>query len=299
MPSRYRDAARLKAEILARTGAGEPLHRVCATPGAPSYDTVRTWAKADAAFGEALATARLQGSWRRLWTFDEARAAAFLARARAGEPVKSLCGQPGMPSRVEYMRWKVSQPPFAEAAFALLQRRNAQLGERGGARRRPFDPALADRIVVRLNKGAKLRDVLAADPELPGAVVLTRWRREQPELDRAIRAVHAARKRATAPVPQARIDAVADHIVQGGSLASFARRPGAPSKYVLRGWMRDPRFATAVTQACEHREDWYHDQIQLIAERMSGASARDLDRTMGPLKRQLVRLRRRPRPRSS
>src|SRR5437899_6558701 len=165
MPSPYaRDAPRLKGEIVARVEAGEAVRVVCASPGVPSEYTVRKWARADAAFGDALAAAQRRATWRRLWAFDEAKAAAFLARARAGEPIHTLLGQPGMPSRGAYRRWKAAQAPFAEAAFALLQRRDAQIGERGRARRRAFDPVLAGRIVARLHKGLRLEDLLTRDP---------------------------------------------------------------------------------------------------------------------------------------
>ena len=294
MPSRYRrDAPRLKAEIVARTDAGETLRAICASPDLPAADAVRSWARADAAFAEALAGARRRAAWRRLWTFDEAKAEAFLARARAGEPIKSLLGHPGMPSAKQYHRWRTAQPPFAEATFALRQRSNARLGERGRARRRDFDQVLADRIIVRMNQGSKLADILAADPELPGEVRLARWRRAAPDFDRVLRMIVAARRRAPPAVPVSQARAVVAHIIEGGSFASFSRLPGAPSEGVLRRWMRDPHFAEQVTRACEFREDWYEDQILLIAERTSG-SIREMERATAPLRLQLARLRRRP-----
>jgi hypothetical protein len=299
MPRTYRrDAPRLKAEIVARTDAGETLCAVCASPGLPSELTVRRWASDDAAFGEALAAARRRGAWRRLWAFDEAKAAAFLARWRAGEPMVSLFGQPGMPSRRAYERWKTSQPPFTEVAFALRRRRDAQLGERGRARFRAFDQALADRIVVALNRGfadgLRLRDVLAADPELPCRPTLARWRREQPEFDRVLRMIFAARRAAIKPVPEVFVEEVVDHIVEGGSFLSFSRIPGAPAYTTLRRWMRDPSFAAEVAEACEWREEWLWGQVEDIAMRTPPGPIRQMERAIGPLKRQIVRLRNRP-----
>ena len=61
-----------------------------------------------------------------------------------------------MPSRPTYDRWRTAHTPFAEAAFALRHRRDAQIGERGRARRRVIDQALADRIIVRMRKGLSL-----------------------------------------------------------------------------------------------------------------------------------------------
>jgi len=295
MPSPYRrDAARLKAEILERIAGGERLAAVCASAGMPHGQTVRNWARADAAFGAALEAARGQAAWVRLWGFDEAKAAAFLARARAGEKVHALLREPGAPSRKTYDRWRAAQPPFAEAAFALRQRRDAQLGERGRARRRAFDPVLADRIVVGLNRGARLEAVLAADPELPCRPVLRRWRREEPEFDRVLRMVMAARRRAPRRVPEPRAREIVEHIIEGGSFATFSRRPGGPSRATLRRWLRDRRFAAEVAWACEAREDWYNDRIQMVAETTPLGPLREMKAALGPLLRQLTRLRHRP-----
>src|SRR5437588_9934849 len=106
--------------LLGAAEQGEFLNAVCASPGMPSVLTIRTWSRTHLFFGEALAAARRRGTWRRLWVVDEAKAAAFLARARAGEPIRALLGQPGMPSQTAYRRWKMAQAPFAEAAFALV-----------------------------------------------------------------------------------------------------------------------------------------------------------------------------------
>ena len=296
MPSPHAaDAPRLKAEIVARVDAGEFLNAICAAPGMPSVPAVRKWSRTDPLFGEALAAARRRGAWRRLWVIDEAMTQAFLARARAGEPIRSLLGQPGMPSQTAYRRWKMAQPPFAEAAFALLQRRNEKTREMGRARRRDFDQAVADRIVARLCSGASgLKALLKSDPELPSREVVTRWRREQPEFDRVLRMHIAAKRRAGRPVPQAKVEDVIDHIVTGGTFLSYSRRPCGPSYNTLRRWMRDPNFAREVTRACDWREEWYADQIEMIAQDGPGPVCARA-RAIGQLKRQLARLRHRPR----
>jgi hypothetical protein len=296
MPSPYaQDAPRLKAEIVARVDAGEFLNAVCASPGMPSVLTIRAWSRTDPFFGEALAAARRRGTWRRLWVVDEAKAAAFLTRARAGEPIRALLGQPGMPSQTAYRRWKMAQAPFAEAAFALVQRRNARGREWGRTRRRDFDPEVADRIVVRLNKGWGLKALLKADPELPSREVVARWRREQPAFDRVLKMMIAGKRAAMPPVPEAIVRDVTDHILTGGTFLSYSRRPYGPAYNTLRRWMRDPNFAQEVAQACAFREDWYHDQIELVAQQTPPGPVREMERSIGPLKRQLVRLRHRPR----
>ncbi len=253
---------------------------------------MRNWARADAGFGAALAAARRQGTWRRLWAFDAAKAAAFLARAWAGERVNALIGQPGMPSRCVYTHWNATHAPFAEAVAALRRRRDAQLGERGRARRRAFDPALADRIIARLNEGTpeevRLEDVLLADPALPCWETMMRWRREERAFDQALRMTISARRAAVLPVPEPLVDEVVDHIAEGGSFLSFSRLPGGPSQGTLRRWMRDPKFADAVARACVWREAWYQEQIDHIALTMPPGPVREMDRAIGPLRRRLA-----------
>jgi hypothetical protein len=295
MPSPYaHDVLRLKAEIVARVDAGRYLRSVCATPGAPAEETVRRWAKADPVFADALAQAQRRGTHRRLYAFDEAKAAAFLERARAGETINALIGQPGMPSRATYTYWNRTLPWFAEATFALRRRRDARTGTMGRARLRVFDQAVADKIVVRFNSGPTLKALLASDPELPSREVVTRWRREQPEFDEVLKLITAGKRRRGPPVPKARVEDVVDHIIQGGSFLSHSRLPDGPSYNTLRRWMRDPNFRDEVAKACEWREEWYADRIQMAAERTAPGSVCDKARAIGPLKRQIVRLRNRP-----
>jgi hypothetical protein len=308
MPSRYRrDVVRLKAEIVGRVLAGEAQRAICRSAGMPTAQTVRKWAKADPLFAAELLTARRRGDWMARFAFDEAKAAAFLARARAGEAINSLIGAPGMPSRKTYSYWTRTQGSFAEAVFALRQRRDAQIEAHGRARWRAFDPALADRVVVALHRAvleggpgeARLAAVLAADPELPCRPVLARWRREQPEFDRVLKMIFAARRARGPRVPEAVREEVFRHIVEGGSFASYQRRPGGPSRTTLRAWFRrDAAFAEAVSQACAYRENWYEDRILMAAEGGAAGPAAgtvgERERVVGSLKRHLARLRHRP-----
>lgn len=296
MPSPYRHhVARLKVEIVARVAQGERLAAVCAVAGVPGRQTVRNWARADVGFAADLARAEAQGEWVRR-RFDEAVAAAFLARARAGEPVNSLLGTAGMPNRRTYERWRAMEPPFAEAIWALRLRRDAQLGERGRARLRPFDPALADRIIVRLHVHGRLDAILAADPELPCRAIVRRWRREQPPFDRVMRSISQAwraKRAASRGLTPLIADEVFDRIVEGGSFRSIGDDPAMPSRKTLRRWVATRMdFAKTVALACELRENFYEDQIaEITLESRSMTAAR---RTAGPLMRHLVRLRHRP-----
>jgi transposase-like protein len=305
MPSTYaRNLRALKGEIVARVEAGERLRAVSAAPGMPCAHTVRNWAAADRLFADELARARRVGDWRRAHGFDEARAAAFLARARAGARIHELLREPGMPGRGLYDRWRAGQAPFAEATFELRARSNLALGELGRARRRPFDQALADRIIVGLNSGARLEAVLAADPELPCRPTLRRWRREAPEFDRVLKMIFAAWRsrggglaggsRRARRVPEAVRGAVCEAIEDGGSFASLAR-DGFASRATLRRWYRaDPDFAEAVDGACAEREATLDFELWLAAEQVPPGPVKEMNRAVAPITRAIARLRHRP-----
>jgi len=299
MPSRYRrDVARLKAEIVARAAAGESLKRIGADAALPGPHAIRHWARADAAFEAALAAARAGAAARRVYVFDDGVAAAFLARAWAGETINALLGEPGMPSRRAYRYWQATQGEFAAAVAALRARRDEAIGRHGRARRRAFDQAAADKIIVGLHKGARLEAVLAADPALPSRPTVRRWRRERPEFDRTLRMITAAwraRRGAARGLTPALFEAVVARIREGASLASLSREAGMPARATLRRWLAArPEFAEAVAQACDDREDWYHDEILATAEACTPASAAAAGREITRLRRHLGRLRNRP-----
>jgi hypothetical protein len=180
----------------------------------------------------------------------------------------------------------------------LRQRRDEAIRHRGLARHRGWDPGLGDRIIQGVNRGRRLKDVLAGDPALPSLPIVRRWRREQPEFDAVLRMMFATWRKRGQAAPRCTpemTEAIVGRIVEGGSFASIGREPGMPSRQTLRRWVRvRPEFATAVAWACEHREDWYHDQIAMIAEGAAPGTAKATRRLMGPLLRQLGRLRHRP-----
>lgn len=303
MPSQYRrDLPRLKAAIVARVLAGQSLRATCADPAMPRVQTVRNWAAADPGFAAELVDARRRAEWRRRFAFNEGDAAAFLARARAGETVNSLIGAAGMPSRRTYRYWCATDAGFAEAVAALRHQRDAQIGAHGRARFRAFDQGLADRLIVALHRGLpmgfKFEEVLAADPALPSRPVVTRWRRERPEFDRVLRMIFAACRylhNSGFRVPADLSEAMCDVIVEGGSFASLSRMPQGPARATLRLWHRaDPVFAAAVAWACEARDDFLHEQVCEVAERTPPGPIREMNRAVGPLLRQMVRLRHRP-----
>lgn len=297
MPSPYRrDVARLKAEVVARVGAGESLRAIGAVAGLPGHQTVRKWALADPEFAEALAAARVQAGALEL-RYDAGVAAAFLARARAGEQVNALLLAPGMPSRRAYRHWQATEAGFAHAVAGLRARRDRAIGAHGRARRRAFDPALADRIVLAVYAGATLEAALASEPALPCKPTLRRWRREAPQFDRALKEAFANwRERwgvARNCIPQVAEDIV-DAIVTGATFASIARE-GGPSRTTLRRWVgARPDFASAVAEACELRDAWFHEQVSAVAETTPPGGVAEAKRAVGPILRHMTRLRHRP-----
>lgn len=275
------------------------MRRLAAVAGAPCVATVRNWAKGDVGFAAALVEARAAwGERDRVAPYDEAVAGAFLRRVAEGETVNSLVGpRPGaVMTRATYRYWQATQAPFSEAVFEVRRRRNAAIGVHGRARFRAFDQGRADRVIVALNRhlGMTLEAVLAADPALPCRPTLARWRREEREFDAVMRVLLAAR-RGRAPLPEVLVEDITEHIVEGGSFASYSRLPDGPSRTTLRRWhRRDPAFARQVASACEWRDEWLADQVLDVAMRKPPGPIREAERAIGQLKRQIVRLRHRP-----
>jgi len=256
--------ARLTAEILERVGAGETLKGICREAGMPSGDRVRVWARDDPTFGAALAAARSRAEWRRWARFDEAAAAAFVARLAAGERMEDLFKQPGMPTRKTYRYWRSTQGEFQEALWRLRQARYQKTGETQRARLRPWDAATADRITLAVMRGAALRPLLISDPTLPGQVVVTRWRREQPDWDAALRgavrmgrrARAAARSRCTPELA----DEITDRVIFGATLSSLGREPDMPAAMTLYRWVKQrPELRRRLSRALEIRELYLTD----------------------------------------
>jgi hypothetical protein len=136
--------------------------------------------------------------------------------------------------------------------------------------------------------------VLAADPELPCRSVLSRWRREAPVFDRVLRMMFSARRAMGPRVHELLVEDIVDHIVGGGSFASYCRA-GGPSRTTLRRWYRaDGGFARAVDAACERREELLDFKLWLAAERVPPGPVKEMNRAVGPITRTIVRLRHRP-----
>jgi hypothetical protein len=288
----------VRHDLLTRIAAGELLMEVCTEASMPSYASVYAWARAEPVFAAELADARRRGEFIRCGAFDDAKARALLARLRAGEPITKILRDPAMPSRRLYAYWRATQAPFAEEVHRLNQVCAAKRVERGRARRRHFDQALADAIVVRASRGELLQTMLSSAAGLPCRGVVARWRRMQPEFDQALRiAVRVGRRlrrhhRAGRCTPEF-TQFIADEIRQGASLASLGRRPDMPCTTTLYAWVRRrPAFAAEIAQACEDREDWFTDQVMMLADGPGEMKGRY--RQIAALKYRLGRLQNRP-----
>ncbi|MEO8112943.1 MAG: hypothetical protein ABI655_01085 [Phenylobacterium sp.] len=247
--SLYPERSRLKDEIVARVAAGETVKAISAQLGGPSKSALHNWRRADPAFAAALAAARLRGYFRRRLAFDEATAAAFLARLAAGARVEDLLDRPGMPSQKTYQYWRRSQGAFQEALWAL---RYARRSGASHGRWRAWDEAVADRITLLVRRGAVFRELLGSDPELPCLAVAARWRREHPEWDFALRIAMGVGRRARGPrgCTPGLVAEICDRVAAGASLRRLAACADMPCARTLYAWMaRRPEFAAAVQRA--------------------------------------------------
>jgi hypothetical protein len=285
-----------KAEIQRRIVAGATLSAVCAAAGMPNKATVCRWALRDPSFAEALADALRRGVWRRWCGFDDAVARAFLARLAAGEPLSSIHRDPAMPRPATVRYWRATEGEFATEIARLIEVHRAERRRAIRNAPRAWDEALADRVLLQVGRGHSYRRLRRLDPSLPGQWVIERWRREHPDFDSDLRVNIAAGRRAHLPARMAAaIDTLRAGIVQGGSLHSLGGRDGLPCTQTLYNWVRrSPDFARDIAQACDHREDWYADQLQMIADEADRLGLPEARRRMAPLSRQLARLKNRP-----
>lgn len=269
----------VREEVLARLGRGERLHDICRPAGMPDARTVWRWSRQDAGFAARLALAKQRGRDLRLTRFDPAVAADILRRMAEGEPMRRILGREGRPGRRTWRIWLANEPELAERAFQLkAERRAAAAHRQRQARYRPFDGALADRIVARCHAGVTLEHMGEALPEAPSRPILKRWRREQREFDGALRTAirtaltHRHRRRACDP---ATIEAVTDRVLEGETLRAIARDPAMPCYASLIRWRRTrPAFREALQAALRLRADMLADEVLDLAEEAPGPERR-------------------------
>jgi hypothetical protein len=294
-PAPHAYSPHIRAVVLERLAAGEFLKHFGREPGMPDMSSVNGWMRADPAFAAEVAQARVRGEYRRRFMLDEAKAAALLARLRAGERIGDILRDPAMPSQKTYRYWRMNYGAFAEQVHQVNLGKAEMKAERARARFRPYDAAIGERIYVRLWKGEKLRSILRSDKAFPSLAVLARWRRENPAFERMLQVAIGGwrRKRPKGRhllTPELQ-DRIVEGLARGGSLRSLSLEPGMPCQRTLYAWCRTrPEFAATVATVCEDREDWYLAQAVKVAAR-GGRGAR---KAVAKLNAQRVRLRKRP-----
>jgi len=283
--------AQMQAQVLARMERGMSQAAIAALPGYPSRQTIHRWARADPDFARQLTYARSWGRDERrghalqAQGYDHARAEAFLLAVRRGTPVRQLVRHREWPHRDRLDAWKRERPDFAQALKDAAQfAREAR--DPAWAR---FDPAVADQIVLRLSKGETVPD-LARDPAMPGETALRRWRRRHPHFDTVLKiakqAGHRRRMQARSACTPALTEAIAHHILHGGSLRSAAQAvAGAPHPVTLYAWLRrHPAFAEEIAAARRFRDDMLVDRI-VDSQGRGGALRQRLGQVSGGARR--------------
>ena len=249
IPAYPREA--MQQRICAAVEGGARLRGLAGAPGWPSRQTIHRWAVEDVDFARRLDAAR---AWRRGvltqarqdGAFDEALAQVFLLRVRRGEAVRVLVRAEGMPDRARLDQWKRERPEFAAALVAAV-RFSREVRDKPWTR---FDEAVGDKIILGVSKGTPLPQLLA-DPALPGETAVRRWRRREPDFDRALRAAHRAGHRARmagrVALSSDLADEILERLVRGESLLEASRAWGMPHYATLMAWQRrDPAFARRV-----------------------------------------------------
>ena len=283
----YENQQALKAQIVVHVGRGYRLHQVAALPGMPSAITVTRWQRADPGFAAEMRSCRMYGranqrESRGWFRFDPSWAEMFLERVRQ-VGIMAAVRTPGQPCRNQVDRWRKVRPEF-EAELAAAKR----VWRR--PRRRPtiYTEAVADRIILKLIAGVRLRALRKADPHLPGVPTVHRWRRQIPEFDGAVRMamraghLKAVRTAATRSHPSPDLtETIAHRVIDGASLSAVGQDPAMPKAATLRAWARrHADFARSIQIAYELREIRRTDAV-LETVRSGGAVPRKDRRRSG------------------
>ena len=257
--------------------------------GLPTQSTLWRWVRDDPAWRQPLAEAFRQSRSHRRRALTLGRsdfrpdlAAAFLDEVRRGARAADVVRRPGGLTHAVMVRWRREDPDF-RAALAAAVRAGRRVRP---YRRHPYDEATADRIVLRVDRGESLAEILR-EPGMPGEHAFRRWRRTVEGLDGAVRiacgrgaAVRARRLTACTPKIVARVERA---IVSGATLADLDRRKGFPRAATMYRWLGErPEFAAAVETASRFRDEHLHDDkldvIATLGKRPLAAVKRDLGR---------------------
>jgi hypothetical protein len=281
----------MQAQVLARVELGMSQAAVASLPGYPSRQTIHRWANEDPIFAQNLIYARAWAAGERrgrtiaAQSYDAGRAEAFLLAVRRGAAVRDLVKLREWPNRDRLDAWKRERPEFAQAIVAAARFAREER-DRAWAK---FDQDVADRVVLRVSKGETVPQV-ARDPNMPGETALRRWRRRRPDFDTVLKmaklAGHRRRMHGRCACTPELTEAIADHIIHGGSLRSAAQSvPGAPHPVTLYGWVRRrPDFAAEMAAAAHFRDTMLLDRL-LDSEGRDAALRQRLGQLSGGAKR--------------
>jgi hypothetical protein len=288
--------AEMERRVCEAIERGWALHRLEAAPGFPSRQTVFRWAKEDPGFARRLKEAQAlrrggRVAAREAASYNEAVAEALLLRVRRGEAIRDLVRAAGMPGREQLDRWKRERPDFA-ARLEAAWRFSISLGETG--RRRRFDQAAADWIIVRLAAGEPAPQVLG-DGGLPGITTVRRWRKIWPEFDAAYRAAmlagHRVRMRPRSKLTPELADRIEARILAGASIRALSFEPGMPHHVTIYGWMRrDPEFERRMRLAGRFRDDLLAEASLAMVDRATPATAEVVRLQVGELHKRVGRM---------
>jgi hypothetical protein len=292
MTYRFPFKAHVKLAIVDRLKAGETLARICADAEMPSTVLVHGWARADPAFAQEMRSARELARARALVVVDAAKVREILRRVAGGEKLHLILQKtPGMPSRETIKHWRGQDLFFDSELRSIWSRRREGVPRKPV---RPFDPAVADKILIRSGRGEKLRDILRSDKAFPCLAVLERWRRQEPEFDHELKVCMRFGKAARS---KARVEAltqeIAEALIGGESLRSLARswvaegRDDRPSLRTLYSWVAQrPGFADDLGLACKMRDEMLIDRLWETAMAVTAQNAGEME---PQLKRMMAR----------
>jgi hypothetical protein len=109
---------------------------------------------------------------------------AIARRVALGETVQAICAEAGMPDRTSVTTWAQVHPRFGRALHQA--RLAAGWDPETGARTTKYTEATAQEIFARLCDGESMTSI-CADPAMPGASTVARWRVRWPEFGDALR----------------------------------------------------------------------------------------------------------------
>jgi transposase-like protein len=212
----------------------------------------------------------------------------ILERVGAGERLKAICAEPGMPCPESVTGWARADPAFA-AAYAAAKARGAHL------RVWLYDEAKAKAVVARLAAGETIAQALK-HPGMPNPRVFRYWRRAQAELHAEVARLTEVKRQAQAWRARQKWrdydpkvgDRILVRVGRGAPLRKvLAADKGLPCLAVVRRWRRANRaFADDLKVAMTFaryrrgaRRLWSEALQEAIFCRIAeGASFRDLAR---------------------